>query len=199
MDAPRRQERRSYRAPWPHAGDDAMDAKDLPGGRMVKAVSRCATRPDHHTEAVWKTLTRVPDPEIPVISIIDLGIVRSVEWQDDGPVITVTPTYSGCPAMEVIMADIGRALTEAGFARHRVEIRLAPAWTTDWITADARARLAAFGIAPPGASSVGTAHAIDTSALRRRVVRDPVPCPRCGSARTRELSRFGSTPCKAQD
>ena len=131
---------------------------------MVKAVSRSATRPDHHTEAVWETLTRVPDPEIPVISIVDLGIVRDVEWQDDEPVITVTPTYCGCPATEVIMADIGRALTEAGFARHRVEIRLAPAWTTDWITAEARARLAAFGIAPPGASSVGTAHAIDTSA-----------------------------------
>jgi len=147
---------------------------------------------------IWRILAAIPDPEIPVISIVDLGIVRGVEWQDDEHVITVTPTYSGCPATEMIMADIGRALTEAGFARHRVEIRLAPAWTTDWITARARACLAGFGIAPPGANSVGTARAIDTSALRRRVLRDPVPCPRCGSARTRELSRFGSTPCKAQ-
>jgi len=96
------------------------------------------------------------------------------------------------------MADIGRALTEAGFAKHRVEIRLAPAWTTDWITPDARKRLTEFGIAPPGSSSVATARVIDTTALHRRVVRTPVSCPRCGSPHTRELSRFGSTPCKAQ-
>src|SRR5437762_13566605 len=169
-----------------------MDAKDLPGGRMVKAGSRSPTRPDHHSEAGWETLTRVPDPEIPVISIVDLGIVRGVEWQDDEPVITVTPTYSGCPATEMIVADIGRALTEAGFARHRVEIRLAPAWTTDWINAEARARLAGFGIAPPGARSVAAVRVIDTAALHRRVARAAVPCPRCGSTRTRELSRFGS-------
>ena len=192
---------------------------------MVKAVSRPAARPGDfvvssgllatawrrlwgaesaqksvrpNVEMIWRILAAIPDPEIPVISIIDLGIVRSVEWQDDEPVITVTPTYSGCPATEVIMADIGRALTEAGFARHRVEIRLAPAWTTDWLTAEARARLAEFGIAPPGASSVATARVIDTTALHRRVVRAPVPCPRCSSPHTRELSRFGSTPCKAQ-
>jgi ring-1,2-phenylacetyl-CoA epoxidase subunit PaaD len=176
---------------------------------MVKTVSRPAVRPDdfvvspgeacrHGTEAVWKTLTRIPDPEIPVISIVDLGIVRGVEWQDDKPVITVTPTYSGCPAIEMIMADIGRALTEAGFAKHRLEIQLAPAWTTDWITADARKRLTEFGIAPPGGGSIATPRVIDTTALHRRVVRTPVPCPRCGSAQTRELSRFGSTPCKAQ-
>ena len=175
-----------------------MDAEDLPGGGMVKTVSRPAARPDEHTEAVWETLTKVPDPEIPVISIVDLGIVRGVEWEGDAPLITVTPTYSGCPATEMIVADIGRALTEAGFARHRVEIRLAPAWTTDWINAEARARLAGFGIAPPGASSVAKVRVIDTGALRRRIACAPVPCPRCGSARTRELSRFGSTPCKAQ-
>jgi ring-1,2-phenylacetyl-CoA epoxidase subunit PaaD len=149
-------------------------------------------------DAIRRVLAAIPDPEIPVISIVDLGIVRGVEWQDDEPVITVTPTYSGCPAIEMIMADIGRALTEAGFAKHRLEIRLAPAWTTDWLSADARARLTEFGIAPPGAGSVATAHVIDTTALQRRVVRAPVPCPRCGSTHTRELSRFGSTPCKAQ-
>jgi ring-1,2-phenylacetyl-CoA epoxidase subunit PaaD len=149
-------------------------------------------------DAIRRVLAAIPDPEIPVISIVDLGIVRGVEWEGDEPLITVTPTYSGCPATEVIMADIGRALTEAGFAKHRVEIRLAPAWTTDWITAEARARLAEFGIAPPGTSSVATAGVIDTTALHRRVVRAPVPCPRCGSPHTRELSRFGSTPCKAQ-
>jgi ring-1,2-phenylacetyl-CoA epoxidase subunit PaaD len=171
---------------------------------MVKTVSRPAARPDdfvarrHPTEAIWQTLARVPDPEIPVISIVDLGIVRAVEWHDEKPIITVTPTYSGCPATEAIMADIGRALTAAGFAKHRVEIRLAPAWTTDWISVDARARLAEFGIAPPGAASIATARVIDATALYRRVASAPVACPRCGSARTRELSRFGSTPCKAQ-
>jgi ring-1,2-phenylacetyl-CoA epoxidase subunit PaaD len=192
---------------------------------MVKTVSRPAVRPDdfvvssgllatalrrffgvrparqarrRDTQAVWSALAAIPDPEIPVISIVDLGIVRGIEWQDDAPVITVTPTYSGCPATEVIMADISRALTAAGFAKHRLEIRLAPAWTTDWITAGARERLAEFGIAPPGTRAVAAARVIDTSALRHRVAREPVPCPRCGSTRTRELSRFGSTPCKAQ-
>jgi ring-1,2-phenylacetyl-CoA epoxidase subunit PaaD len=165
---------------------------------MVEAVSSLDATVRHELDAVRRVLATIPDPEIPVISIVDLGIVRGVEWQDDEPVITVTPTYSGCPATEVIMADIGRALTGAGFAKHRVEIRLAPAWTTDWITAEARTRLAEFGIAPPGAGSVATARVIDTSVLHRRIVRAPVPCPRCGSAHTRELSRFGSTPCKAQ-
>ncbi|HEX5864634.1 MAG TPA: 1,2-phenylacetyl-CoA epoxidase subunit PaaD [Casimicrobiaceae bacterium] len=149
-------------------------------------------------DAIRRILAAIPDPEIPVISIVDLGIVRGVEWRDDEAVITVTPTYSGCPAIEMIMADIGRALTEAGFAKHRLEIRLAPAWTTDWMTDDARARLSEYGIAPPGARSVATPQVIDTTALYRRAVRAAVPCPRCGSAQTRELSRFGSTPCKAQ-
>ena len=166
-----------------------MDAEDLPGGGMVKTVSRPAAQPDEHTEAVWETLTKVPDPEIPVVSIVDLGIVRGVEWQDDEPVITVTPTYSGCPATEMIVADIGRALTEAGFARHRVEIRLAPAWTTDWITAAGRRTLAENGIAPPGAAPRRT-----PLQLGRRAT---ASCPRCGSSDTIEVSHFGSTACKA--
>jgi ring-1,2-phenylacetyl-CoA epoxidase subunit PaaD len=148
-------------------------------------------------EVVWQALAAIPDPEIPVVSIVDLGIVRGVEWRDDELVVTVTPTYSGCPATEVIMADIGRALGAAGCVRHRLEIRLAPAWTTDWISTEARKRLADFGIAPPGAAAA-VVRAIDTSALRRRTVPSAVMCPRCGSGRTRELSRFGSTPCKAQ-
>lgn len=148
--------------------------------------------------AVWRALGAVPDPEIPVVSIVELGIVRGVEWQDEAPLVTVTPTYSGCPATEVIMADIGRALTAAGFATHRLEICLAPPWTTDWISAAARERLAAFGIAPPGCGAVARQGVIDTTALRRGASRAPVPCPRCASLRTRELSRFGSTPCKAQ-
>jgi ring-1,2-phenylacetyl-CoA epoxidase subunit PaaD len=98
----------------------------------------------------------------------------------------------------MIMADIGRALAAAGFARNRLEIRLAPAWTTDWIAPHARERLAGYGIAPPGTSVAPAARMVDASALFRRRAPAEVPCPRCGSARTSELSRFGSTPCKAQ-
>ena len=161
---------------------------------MVGPTTRVA-RPS--VDSVWQALAGVPDPEIPVVSIVDLGIVRGVEWRDDELVVTVTPTYSGCPATEVIMTDIGRALDAAGCTRHRLEVQLAPAWTTDWISAGARERLADFGIAPPGAAAP-VARAIDASRLYRRRARTPVRCPHCGSAHTRELSRFGSTPCKAQ-
>ena len=145
---------------------------------------------------VWRTLGGVPDPEIPVLSVVELGIVREVAWNDDELVVTLTPTYSGCPATETIIADLGRALACAGFPRHRLEIRLAPAWTTDWITPEAGAKLAAYGIAPPSARASPFLHTVDVSALRRS--RPQVACPRCGSRSTREISRFGSTPCKAQ-
>jgi ring-1,2-phenylacetyl-CoA epoxidase subunit PaaD len=147
---------------------------------------------------VWRTLARVPDPEIPVVSIVDLGIVRSVEWLDGECVVTLTPTYSGCPATEVIMADVSRALSAAGFPRHRLDIKLSPAWTTDWMAPEARVRLARYGIAPPGPRSAPVVQTIDASSLQRRSRAADVPCPRCGSKHTRELSRFGSTPCKAQ-
>jgi ring-1,2-phenylacetyl-CoA epoxidase subunit PaaD len=149
-------------------------------------------------DAIWRALAAVPDPEIPVISVVDLGIIRGVEWRDDEWVVSVTPTYSGCPATEVIASDIGRALVAAGVARFRVETRLAPAWTTDWIAPDARQRLADYGIAPPG-TRAAAASRIDISALHRyRTAAASVPCPRCNSTRTREQSRYGSTPCKAQ-
>lgn len=153
---------------------------------------------EHRSAAVWRTLERVPDPEIPALSIVDLGIVRDVEWQGEDVVVTVTPTYSGCPATELIMADVGRALDAAGFAKHRLEIRLAPAWTTDWMTTEARERLERYGIAPPGANAAPAQSTIDATALFRRSRGASVPCPRCGSTHTSELSRFGSTPCKAQ-
>jgi ring-1,2-phenylacetyl-CoA epoxidase subunit PaaD len=162
---------------------------------MVTTVETAALRKPT-LEAIWAALAAVPDPEIPVISIVDLGIVRSVEWQADELLVTVTPTYSGCPATEVIMVDIERALIAAGAERHRVEIRLAPAWTTDWLQPAAKQRLAAFGIAPPGIRAAAATSTIEVSGLRRRS--EPVPCPRCASVRTRELSPFGSTPCKAQ-
>ncbi|PDT81572.1 1,2-phenylacetyl-CoA epoxidase subunit PaaD [Sinorhizobium sp. BJ1] len=146
---------------------------------------------------VWHWLSQVPDPEIPVISVTDLGIVRDVAWDGDTLVVTVTPTYSGCPATTVINLDIEQALNEKGIARVRLERRLSPAWTTDWISTEARGKLKAYGIAPPidGTAADGR--------LLKRVERLSghsnltVACPRCGSTRTEKVSQFGSTPCKA--
>jgi ring-1,2-phenylacetyl-CoA epoxidase subunit PaaD len=148
-------------------------------------------------EEVWQWLADVPDPEIPVISVTDLGIVRDVAWQGDTLVVTVTPTYSGCPATAVINLDIERMLAAKGLANVRLERRLSPAWTTDWISAEGREKLRAYGIAPP---VPGTA--ID-GALRSRIERlsgrsnVAVVCPHCESAKTEKISQFGSTPCKA--
>jgi ring-1,2-phenylacetyl-CoA epoxidase subunit PaaD len=155
--------------------------------------------------ALWAVAAAVPDPEIPVISVADLGILRGIEWDADDPatlVVTVTPTYSGCPATEMIMASLREALAAAGVARVRIETHLSPPWTTDWMTADGKRKLAEFGIAPPGAARATSGIAtIDVSGLRS--ARRPaagvgaVACPRCGSKRTQLLSQFGSTACKA--
>jgi len=160
---------------------------------MVNAI-RVATEARPTTDAVWAALAAIPDPEIPVISLVELGVVRDVAWRDDQLVVTLTPTYSGCPATEVIAADVAAALVDAGILGARIETRLSPPWTTDWIAPAAKRRLAEYGIAPPGVRAA--VQAISIGGLRRR--EPPVPCPRCGSTRTRELSRFGSTPCKAQ-
>lgn len=146
--------------------------------------------------AVWAALAAIPDPEIPVISLVELGVIRDVTWRGEQLVVTLTPTYSGCPATEVIAADVATALAAAGVTGARIETRLSPAWTTDWIAPAAKRRLAEYGIAPPGLRAA--VQAIDIGGLKRRVPAPPVPCPRCGSTRTRELSRFGATPCKAQ-
>ena len=134
-------------------------------------------------------LSQVPDPEIPVLSVLDLGIIRHLVERPDGTIeVGVAPTYSGCPATPVIKRDILRALTTAGFRVAAVDV-LSPPWTSDWISADGRRKLAAYGIAPP-AQAVGS--------LRRMLRPDPeVACPRCSSTATRMLSEFGSTPCKA--
>jgi ring-1,2-phenylacetyl-CoA epoxidase subunit PaaD len=136
----------------------------------------------------WKIAADLPDPELPVVTIADLGILRDVTEDDQGRVhVQITPTYSGCPAMETIRADLVEALTIAGYRQVDVEFVLAPAWTTDWMTDEGRQKLAAHGIAPPGPRDAG----------------GPVPlqlvvrCPRCGSPDTRESSRFGSTACKS--
>jgi ring-1,2-phenylacetyl-CoA epoxidase subunit PaaD len=128
---------------------------------------------DAKEAAVWQVLETVADPEIPVLSVVDLGIVRSVERDR----IVITPTYTGCPATHVIERDIRAALDTAGYRRVRIDTVLSPAWTTDWITPEGGEKLRAYGIAPPS--------------------RGPVHCPQCGSADTEEISRFGSTPCKA--
>ncbi len=135
-------------------------------------------------------LHAVPDPEIPVISIVDLGIVRHVDFDDDACVVTITPTYSGCPAMREIAQDIERVLKENGMTQVRVEKTLTPAWTTDWMSERGKNALRDYGIAPPAE------RAVDISGLSRRND-PPVACPQCGSLRTRLVSQFGSTACKA--
>ncbi len=144
---------------------------------------------------VWEALDAIPDPEIPVVSIVELGIVREVACDGSSVVVRVTPTYSGCPATEVIREAIRTALDQLGMRDARIETRLAPAWSTDWLTPEAKRKLASFGIAPPG----GPAPRIDVtgiSPLRRE--RESVTCPRCGSTQTRLVAQFGSTACKAQ-
>jgi ring-1,2-phenylacetyl-CoA epoxidase subunit PaaD len=151
--------------------------------------------------ALWRALESVPDPEIPVVSIVELGIVRSLDWDSAHPgtlVVRVTPTYSGCPAMELIAACARDALIAAGVSRVRLETQLSPAWTTDWIAPEARMKLRDYGIAPPAAGAPSPAR-IDISGLRSwRRAATAVACPRCGSEQTRVLSQFGSTACKSQ-
>jgi ring-1,2-phenylacetyl-CoA epoxidase subunit PaaD len=145
---------------------------------------------------VWGWLAQVPDPEIPVISVTDLGIVRDVAWADDTLVVKVTPTYSGCPATAVINLDIEKALRARGIEKLRLERQISPPWTTDWITPEGREKLRAYGIAPPvdGTAADGRLMA---RASRMAGGNLTVACPRCGSARTEKVSQFGSTPCKA--
>ena len=135
-----------------------------------------------HDGAAWKIAADLPDPELPVVTIGDLGILRDVTEDDQGRVhVQITPTYSGCPAMETISTDLVDALTTAGYQHVDVEFVLAPAWTTDWMTEEAKAKLAAYGVAPPGQVALALS----------------VRCPQCGSLDTRESSHFGSTACKS--
>ena len=139
-----------------------------------------ATTLQPSVDQVWTWLGEVPDPEIPVVSVVDLGIVRDVRWENDQLVVCVTPTYSGCPATSVIAQDIAAALQSHGVKTLRLETQLSPPWTTDWISDAGKECLRAFGIAPP------TPHGTSIS------------CPRCASASVAIVSEFGSTPCKAQ-
>ena len=144
------------------------------------------------TEQVWSWLADVPDPEIPVISVVDLGIVRNIAWKGDTCVVTITPTYSGCPAMAVIAESIEQALKQHGIVRFTMQTQLSPAWTTDWMSESGKVKLKGYGIAPPAEQ------VIDISRLSRRQTNVlQVACPNCGSTHTRCSSQFGSTPCKA--
>ena len=140
-------------------------------------------------KSVWQLLEQVKDPEIPVLSIIDLGIVRNVEIKEVPKVlITITPTYSGCPAMNVIEMEIKARLEEAGMTAQIITV-LSPAWTTDWMTESGKEKLRKYGIAPPLENTV------DKNVLFSET--KEVPCPRCQSVQTKMISQFGSTACKA--
>lgn len=143
-------------------------------------------------ESIRGLLSAVVDPEVPVLTIEDLGVLRGVRVTDGGGVeVTITPTYSGCPAIEAIRADVERVLASHGFERVVVRTVLAPAWTTDWMSEEGRRKLAAFGIAPPGRCAPLEGNGAG------RVPVELTRCPRCGSSDTRLVSRFGSTACKA--
>jgi ring-1,2-phenylacetyl-CoA epoxidase subunit PaaD len=133
-------------------------------------------------DRIIEILSQVPDPEIPCVSVVDLGIVRGVRENT----LVITPTYTGCPATIAIEQDIRAALDRAGLSQVKIETTLSPPWTTDWISDEGRAKLRAYGIAPP-----------PQGAAKASLHETAAECPRCGSSHTEELSRFGSTPCKA--
>ena len=141
---------------------------------------------------IWSALDHLTDPEIPVVTLRELGILREVRETADGIEVVITPTYSGCPAMGQIEDDVRASLAQAGIAA-RVVTQLAPAWTTDWMSDEAKAKLRAYGIAPPHQTRS------DVSVIKfvRHVDNQPVACPQCGSTHTTLTSQFGSTACKA--
>lgn len=155
-------------------------------------ASTTAVRPETEADAaVWDIAATVNDPEIPVLSIADLGILRAAEATGDrGARVTITPTYSGCPALDTIRDDVEQALIMAGYDDIDIRLSLSPAWTTDWMTDEGRSKLEKYGIAPPS----GDAPVRPAGPIRLQL---SVRCPRCGSLATKELSRFGSTSCKA--
>ena len=139
------------------------------------------------TDTAWKLMEDVYDPEIPVLSIIDLGIVRNIQLSHDDIEIFITPTYSGCPAMDVISMNIRTILSANGFKKIKITQQLSPAWTTDWMTENGKEKLKAYGIAPP----------IGKSFDKKYLEELKVECPHCHSLNTKLISQFGSTACKA--
>ncbi len=149
----------------------------------VEEHQRRQRRADSTCPQLWDALDSVKDPEIPVISIWELGVLQDVELREGAVIVTITPTYSGCPAMGVMAEDVVIALREAGYSNTEVVTRLAPAWSTSWIMDEAQEALREYGIAPPGRSCAGE-HA-------------EICCPQCGSSNVHSVSEFGSTACKA--
>jgi ring-1,2-phenylacetyl-CoA epoxidase subunit PaaD len=141
-----------------------------------------------------EVVAQVVDPEMPMLTLDDLGVVRGVETDGDAVTVTITPTYSGCPAIEVMRDDLRAQLTSAGFARVDVRTVFSPAWSTDWISAAGRRKLAEHGIAPPDRAAPRSAGPIPLTLTAPSAV---VRCPRCGSPATEEFSRFGPTACTA--
>jgi len=151
------------------------------------------TADEERVQRAWSVLGQVLDPEVPALSVCDLGIVRDVRPQGDGVEVVLTPTYSGCPATEVIEQSVVEAIELAGLGPVKVTLRRAPAWTTDWISDEGRRKLREYGISPPSGSA-----AVAESQPIRILRREPaLECPRCGSVNTERLSAFGSTACKA--
>ena len=166
---------------------------DLPAGPIA------AKLPGEPHQAVWALLEAVTDPEIPVVSLREMGILRAVRDGAHGLEVVITPTYSGCPAMSQMEDDVKAALAQAGVAA-RVVTLLAPAWSTDWMTHEAREKLRAYGIAPPVHAASACGHGAGASVVQfaaRREASPAVPCPQCGSDNTTQTSHFGSTACKA--
>ncbi|WP_067605125.1 1,2-phenylacetyl-CoA epoxidase subunit PaaD [Nocardiopsis listeri] len=157
---------------------------------MVAAASRT----EEHRR-VWAAAAAVTDPELPMLTLADLGILREVEITEDGAAqVWITPTYSGCPALAEMRVDVDAAVRAAGFEQVRVRTTLSPPWTTDWITPQGRRKLTEHGISPPGGAPRRPAGPVPLTLLPTRTV---PRCPLCGSAETEELSRFGATSCKS--
>jgi ring-1,2-phenylacetyl-CoA epoxidase subunit PaaD len=156
---------------------------------MVISMRTTTVSPsDAHVHSrAWAAAAAVVDPEIPVLTIADLGVLREVRVENGAVEAIITPTYSGCPAMDMIAVEVGLALERAGFRAPKVRSVLSPAWTTDWITQEGKAKLERFGIAPPQGKA----------GRRALFAEERVTCPRCGSQATARISEFGSTPCKA--
>lgn len=185
------------------AGPSVPPGEDLTGAASAGAMAGAPAAGDRGPapadgqarEAAWEVAGTVTDPELPMLTLAELGVLRDVRTEPDGRVVvSITPTYTGCPAMDAMRDDLRARLRKAGFARVEVRTVLDPAWTSDWISESGRRKLAAAGIAPPGTAPRPRPGPIPvTLAPVRRRVR----CPRCGSADTEELSRFSATACKA--
>jgi ring-1,2-phenylacetyl-CoA epoxidase subunit PaaD len=169
----------------------AVASTDKPSAGALPSRDARAVR----IQRAWEALAGVLDPEVPVVSVCDLGIVRDVVADGEGIVVILTPTYSGCPATEVIEAGVRNALDEAGLGPVSVRLQRSPAWTTDWISAEGRRKLREYGIAPPGPADPAQGVAMRFVPSRGAALR--LRCPRCDSADTERLAAFGSTACKA--